>query len=627
MKKPVDTPLLSAGFMEWALWYAGQGLAVFPLRSGDKAPVQKGGFKNATKDPELIRSWWTCDPGFNIGIACGKVSGGLVVIDLDKKPNVNGVDTLRGWEADNGQLPITWKAETGSGGIHLLYRDPSEWKNRTGLYPGVDVRGEGGYIVAPPSIHPNGRRYEWRTSFTDIAEVNAVVRNFLAGPVPDALELHGPFMTPSVIPDGQRNHTLFKLACSMRARGDAEEAITAAVEATNLNRCSPPLDDGEVKMIISSALRYKGGTAPYPGGADVPRTDQRNIDKAVKDYVTVSDLMNKELPPPKIIVDNLFSAGLTVFAAPPKSGKSLFVLDMAAKIAAGEPFLGFSTHRCGVCYLALEDSLNRIQGRFRKMRPYQKAPENMYIFTEALDMGSGLIQLLERFRGDHPEVGLFIIDTLAKIRGEMKRNESSYAYDYREAGALHKFALDRGIGVFLVHHTRQQTGFKTGDPFERISGTNGLIGAADSQLVLYQEKREKGEPAKLSVTGRDIPREDYVITLNENTLLWSMSGTEAEMAGARMEKEFLNSHITKTIMKLLASIEGGAWKGRPVDLSNISVEYGTGYIINESSQAINKFLLFHLERFSRKGVEIGYINKGNASRIIKLTTNSDYKSL
>ena len=260
--------------MECALEYANQGFAVFPLSPKDKFPIYSGGFKIATTDPVQIGKWWRRNPDANIGIATGQPSGGLIVIDLDvdEDKGIDGFETMRDWERSHDALPDTANTITGRGGYHLLYRSNEPIKNRVGILPGVDVRGDGGYIVAPPSIHPNGRAYEWEQTIDEfgIAPVNEVVRAFLSsGDSGDASE----FVVPDEIPAGSRNDTLFKMACSLQARGYSDSAIIASVEAENNERCVPPLPDEEVQKIIESALEYTKGKStpsilpPNHGGA------------------------------------------------------------------------------------------------------------------------------------------------------------------------------------------------------------------------------------------------------------------------------------------------------------------------------------------------------------------------
>lgn len=142
---------------EWALYYAELGLAVFPLAYRNKVPAIEGGCKAATTEKSKIERWWNQNPRYNIGIATGNKSNGLVVIDLDvdKNKGIDGYEVLRDWQNKHGELPETWQSITGRGGYHYFYKDTITHSNKVGLYEGVDIRGEGGYIVAPPSVHPN----------------------------------------------------------------------------------------------------------------------------------------------------------------------------------------------------------------------------------------------------------------------------------------------------------------------------------------------------------------------------------------------------------------------------------------------------------------------------------------
>lgn len=251
---------------ESALAYANMGFAVFPLLPRDKRPATKTGCKAATTDKQQIESWWNSKPDCNIGIATGRTSG-LVVIDLDvdEDKGINGYDTLREWQRDNGKLPDTWQSITGRGGYHLLYRDNTGNQNRVKLYDGVDIRGEGGYIVAPPSIHPNGKEYQWEYGPGDgeMAAIDSIVAKFLDGPEPEERNAQR-FEMPERLPEGQRTEYLVKMVCSMQAKGASDEAIRAAVRAENDSKCIPSLSDEELEKEVFPALkRYEKGTAPY----------------------------------------------------------------------------------------------------------------------------------------------------------------------------------------------------------------------------------------------------------------------------------------------------------------------------------------------------------------------------
>lgn len=263
-------PEAYASFKEWALYYASTGLSVFPLLPNDKKPVTKNGVKDATTDIRQISQWWDRKPDCNIGIACGSISGGLVVIDLDRHEDrgVDGYHALKEWEQLNGKLPDTATCITGSGGYHYYYLDPlHEYSNTAGKQAaGIDTRGSGGYVVAPPSIHPNGNRYEWEANQDDflITAADFTVRNFLS--YDQKRGSRQSYELPEEIPEGSRTDALFKLVSSLTSKGLSDEAIKAAVRAENETKCSPPLSDRELEQEVFPAIsRYEKGTAPYQG--------------------------------------------------------------------------------------------------------------------------------------------------------------------------------------------------------------------------------------------------------------------------------------------------------------------------------------------------------------------------
>lgn len=351
---------------EWALEYARMGLAVFPLRAKNKTPATKNGCKDATTDQKQIAAWWDRWPDANIGIATGSVSGGLVVIDLDRdeEKGCDGYEVLREWEKQHGQLPETCQSITGRGGYHLLYRDTVEHRNAQALYEGVDIRGEDGYIVAPPSIHQNGRAYEWEQGPDEfeIAPANDLVREFLKGPKKEQQQY---FHQPTVIPEGQRTSTLVHLIGSQRAKGLGETAIRAAIQAENEEKCSPPLSDQELEQEVFPALKRNWpATHPYTttknGIFITAKPLTFGIDKA-------SNVIIKE--PEWLIPGYIPKYGITTIAGEGGVGKTSIWCSLVASITTGKQsfLLGgqipFENDPEDVLVLSAEDSWSYVLRR------------------------------------------------------------------------------------------------------------------------------------------------------------------------------------------------------------------------------------------------------------------------
>lgn len=258
-----------------ALHYATQfGWRVFPLHTADekgcscgradcggpgKHPRTSDGSRGATTDAKQIRAWWVQWPDANVAIATG---AGLVVIDID--PRHGGDDALVDLRAKLGALPDTVEALTGGGGRHIFLSAPIEVRNSANvLGEGVDVRGEGGYVVAAPSVHASGKAYAWEASSRpDEVEVQPVPQAWLAAMTARPKLRVVPGSKEEQIPDGQRNETLFRRASSMRSIGCSRAAILAAITEENDARCVPPLDPAEVKAIVESVCRYPAGLSP-----------------------------------------------------------------------------------------------------------------------------------------------------------------------------------------------------------------------------------------------------------------------------------------------------------------------------------------------------------------------------
>lgn len=275
------------------------------------------------------------------------------------------------------------------------------------------------------------------------------------------------------------------------------------------------------------------------------------------------DLQTAELPPTVFLITGILPEGTSIISAASKIGKSWMVLDMGLSIAAGKPFMGHNAAQCGVLYLALEDSLSRLQDRMNKILAGGKAPKQFYFAIEAPTLDNGLLDALDAHLQQFPETKLIIIDTLQKIRGRALPRESSYEQDYREMGTVKSHMDKKGVSVLFVHHNRKMK--DEDDPFNMISGTNGIMGAADTIWAIIKGKRTDNE-ATLHITGRDVVQSDTVITFDKIIWKWKPVGAAELIAAQRDKLAYNNNPIVKTIKELLK--QNREWKGTATDLLN-----------------------------------------------------------
>lgn len=272
--------------------------------------------------------------------------------------------------------------------------------------------------------------------------------------------------------------------------------------------------------------------------------------------VSAVDLQKKEIPPIRWIVQDLIPAGLSILASPPKFGKSWAVLQMGLSVAYGGSFLGYRCNKAGVLYLALEDGERRLKGRMNKILGPTPAPAGFDFTTAAPTLSTGLLDVLETYLKQHNDNGLILIDTLQKVR-DVGGSRDVYGRDYSDVGALKKLADSRNVALVLVHHLNK--GKDDGDPFVRISGTNGLTGAADTMLVMTKAKRNE-ETTTLAVTGRDVEMQELILQFDKNSCLWQNLGDADAFAEQQARAKYADSPIVRTVKKLLEQRPEG-WTG------------------------------------------------------------------
>ncbi|HBI74435.1 MAG: helicase RepA family protein [Parabacteroides sp.] len=279
----------------------------------------------------------------------------------------------------------------------------------------------------------------------------------------------------------------------------------------------------------------------------------RQMDPSYLKTVTMTELYDTVYPGRQPLIDGLLYLGTYLFVGAPKLGKSFMMAQLAYHISTGTPLWNYTVRKGAVLYLALEDDYSRLQKRLYQMFGTE-GTESLFFSVSAGQLGKGLDEQLQGFMHEHPDTKLIIIDTLQKVR-EVGGDSYSYANDYDIITRMKKFADSCGICLLLVHHTRKQ---QSDDRFDMISGTNGLLGAADGAFLLQKEKRTSNA-ATLDVSGRDQQDQRLYLSRNQERLIWDLEKTETELW--KEPPEPLLEEIARRITK-----DNPVWQGSPTEL-------------------------------------------------------------
>jgi hypothetical protein len=243
-----------------ALACLARGWSVVPLRPRAKRPLIPWlEHQQRRAQADEIEAWFRRWPDANLGVVTGWVSR-LIVIDVD--PQHEGEASLAQLTRVHGPVPVTVEAITGGGGRHLYFEHPGRpLHNRAGIEPGIDVRGDGGYIVAPPSLHPSGAPYRWAAGRSPEEIEPAPMPDWLleeagGSPAGSGHPLdHWRKLVREGVAEGSRNSAIASLAGHLLWHGVDSTLVVDLLLAWNAQRCRPPLPDDEAARVVESIVR------------------------------------------------------------------------------------------------------------------------------------------------------------------------------------------------------------------------------------------------------------------------------------------------------------------------------------------------------------------------------------
>lgn len=332
--------------------------------------------------------------------------------------------------------------------------------------------------------------------------------------------------------------------------------------------------------------------------------DLCDIDESYLHTVSMTELFDSAYQSKPPIIDGLLYRGTYLFAGSPKIGKSFLMAQLAYHVSTGTNLWGFDVRQGKVWYLALEDNYPRLQKRLYRMFGTAEN-ENLFFSVSAHQLGNGLDEQLDGFLQKHPDTSLVIIDTLQKAR-EVGGKNYSYANDYQIITKLKSFTDNHNICMLVVHHTRKQT---ADDKFDMISGTNGLLGAADGGFVLSKDKRTSNN-ATLEVSGRDQQDQRVYLKKNTETLVWELDKIETELWKAPPEP--LLERIAERV-----TADNPQWCGTPTELcEHLTVDIKPNAItqkLNVNRLMDEHKIVYHYKR-THEGRRITLTYEGGVSK-------------
>lgn len=635
-----DIPAILRGYKYWCLWKREQ-------REGKATKIPynpKTGGRAQSNNPETFTNFNTALKTFILGGYSGLGIGvfdNIAAIDLDRcvvdgKPNAQASDIISTMNSYAEFSP------SGTG-VRIIFKASGFQYDKARYYINNQAAGIEIYIAGCTQkfVTVTGNAINSAPISERAAEVTAVLERYMQRKQSQAPAQASPAPPSDVLEKAfnAKNGAAFKALWQGDITGYTSQSEADMALCNHLAFwCSGDIDEMDALFRQSGLMREKWNRTQ--SGSTYGRITLENAAKSCKEYakesaardfgsiakkktpkklttITALELQTKVIPPITFYVLDLLPQGLSLLASPPKFGKSWFALDLCLSVSAGLPFLNRRTKRSGCLYLALEDSERRLKTRMNRLLGDDTAPDNFFYATASSDLANGLIEELENHVSEN-KTGLIVIDTLQKVRPPSSGKESAYSTDYREAAQLKAFADKYNICVLLVHHLRKAA---DDDPFNRISGTNGLFGAADTAFVLTKEKRGDNQ-TRMSIAGRDVEPDEIIIKFDKESCCWKELGKADWLEQERARLEYQNNP-TVVIIKKLIEANGGSWQGTCKELIKNGRWMNQSYLAQTPEKLSGIIRKLHNLLFDYDGIMHEEIKNGSGGKVHRFFSTVD----
>ncbi|MDA8163284.1 MAG: AAA family ATPase [Desulfobacteraceae bacterium] len=513
--------------LDWARGYLTRGFSIIPVTRGTKKPALSSWreFQERRVTDKEVNAWF--GNGSNgIGIVTGVISG-IAVVDLD------GPEAVAFAKAHD--FPPTPLVKTGKG-YHAYYRYSAGVRNfqKRDDLPGIDLRGDGGFVVAPPSVHASGNRYQWvegkGLDDLPLAELPAMI---LAQRPEDKTSLVNLYKG---VARGSRNDALARLAGSWAKDGlPFDQCLEMAYIWNTLN--TSPLPGKEIERTIKSIIdRHRANYA------------QKDPAKTGMVLTTLGDLLKEPEENVTWLVDGLLpTGGFSVMAAKPKVGKSTLARDLSFSIARGKSFLGRDVAQGPVIYLALEEKKSEVRRHFKDMGASGEEPIFIYsgrVPSDAIDQITAAVQKIKPV--------LVVIDPL--FRFTRVKDTSAYAEITAALEPFLHLSRETGAHILCIHHSSK--GNRQGG--DSLLGSTAIFGSVDT-LILLNRNDSYRTIQSIQRYGSDLPETVLSFDNTQRTVTIGKSKHETDLDQL---KEALLDYLATSGEPLTEAVIGEEVEGR-----------------------------------------------------------------